>query len=163
MAEEIKISQSNLPREEKYQVILPQIRSLLENETDLIANMSNVASILKTTFNFLWVGFYIVKNDQLVLGPYQGPVACTRIDKGKGVCGTAWLDQKSLMVPDVIKFPGHIACSSDSKSEIVIPGISEKKVIFVLDIDSAKLNDFCDVDRQNLEHIITVLIKYSEC
>jgi GAF domain-containing protein len=163
MAEEFNIPHSDLTKKEKYEILVPQIVSLLENETDLIANMSNIVSVLKHSFDFLWAGFYLVKDEQLVLGPYQGPVACTRIDKGKGVCGTAWQNQKTLIVPDVSKFPGHIACSSESKSEIVIPGILKKKVIFVLDIDSAALNTFNEVDRINLEHIISILLKYSYC
>ena len=163
MAEEFKIPHSDLGRKEKYKNLIPQIESILENETDLIANMSNIASILKFTFDFLWVGFYIVKQEQLVLGPFQGPVACTRIEEGKGVCGTVWQNKTSMIVPDVSKFPGHIACSPESKSEIVIPGISKKKVIFVLDIDSSALNTFNETDRENLENIIGILLKYSDC
>jgi len=163
MTDELEILQPDLSKKERYKILLPQIQSLLENETDLIANMSNVASVLKSSFDFLWVGFYIVKEKQLVLGPYQGPVACTRIEKGKGVCGIAWHIQKSIIVPDVGKFSGHIACSPESRSEIVILGISKKKVIFVLDIDSAELDTFDVVDRQNLEYIINMLVKYSDC
>ena len=163
MTDELEIQQSDLSKVEKYKILIPQIQSLLKNENDLIANMANIASVLKFTFNFLWVGFYIVKEKQLVLGPYQGPVACTRIEKGKGVCGTVWHNQKSIIVPDVGKFSGHIACSPESRSEIVIPGISKKKAIFVLDIDSAELDTFDEVDRQNLEYIIKMLVKYSDC
>jgi GAF domain-containing protein len=162
MAEEFNIPESNMGRREKYNLLIPQLESLLKDERDLVANMANIASILKYTFDFFWVGFYIVKGGQLVLGPYQGPVACTRIDKGMGVCGTAWQDEKTIIVPDVTKFPGHITCSSASKSEIVIPGISKKKVIFVLDIDSAALNTFNEVDKVNLEHIISIMLKYSD-
>jgi GAF domain-containing protein len=125
--------------------------------------MANVSSLLKSVFKYLWVGFYIVKNNDLVLGPYQGPVACTRISFGKGVCGKAWEEQSSVIVPDVSSFPGHIACSADSKSEIVIPGISEKKVIFVLDIDSAQIDSFDEVDRIYLEKIVKLLTDSSDC
>jgi len=142
---------------------MPQIHSLLVDENDMIANMANVAAVLKAGFNFLWVGFYIARDKQLVLGPYQGPVACTRIEKGKGVCGTVWLNKNSIIVPDVSQFSGHIACSTDSKSEIVIPGISKKKVIFVLDIDSAELNTFNESDRKHLEIIVGKLVQYSDC
>jgi len=162
MAEEFKIPDSKRSKKKRYEILLQQIESLLENERDVIANMSNIASVLKTTFNFLWVGFYIVKGKQLVLGPFQGPVACTRIEEGKGVCGTAWQNKTSVVVPDVSKFAGHIACCSESKSEIVIPGILKKKVIFVLDIDSSALNTFDEVDRFNLEHIVSNLLKYSD-
>lgn len=150
-------------KEEKYRIIIPQIQSLLEDEKDMIANMSNVAAVLKYGFNFLWVGFYIVKRNQLVLGPYQGPVACTRIDKGKGVCGTAWINKESIIVPDVSQFSGHISCNASSNSEIVIPGISKKKVIFVLDIDSTELNTFSETDRKHLDKIVGRLIEYSDC
>ena len=163
MAEELIIPGQDSTKEEKYRILIPQIQSLLIDEKDMIANMANVAAVLKAGFNFLWVGFYIAREKQLVLGPYQGPVACTRIEKGKGVCGTALLNRKSVIVPDVSQFPGHIACSTDSKSEIVIPGISKKKVIFVLDIDSAELNTFNEVDRKHLEIILGKLVKYSDC
>jgi GAF domain-containing protein len=163
MAEEIKIPKSDLTKKEKYKILIPQIESLLKNETDVIANMSNIASVLKSSFNLLWVGFYIVRDKQLVLGPFQGPVACTRIEKGKGVCGKAWENKSYIIVPDVTKFSGHIACSSESRSEIVIPGISRNEVIFVLDIDSSMLDTFNDVDRENLEKIINTLLKYSDC
>ena len=163
MADEFKIPHPHLAKKDKYEMLISQIKSLLENETDLIANMSNIASVLKFSFDFLWVGFYLVKENQLVLGPFQGPVACTRIEEGKGVCGTAWHNRTTIIVPDVSKFPGHIACSSESKSEIVIPGISKEKVIFVLDIDSTALNTFDEVDRVNLEYVISILLKYSDC
>ena len=163
MAEEPIIPPQDSTKEEKYRIIIPQIQSLLEDEKDMIANMSNVAAVLKYGFNFLWVGFYIVRRNQMVLGPYQGPVACTRIDKGKGVCGTAWINKESIIVPDVNEFPGHISCNASSNSEIVIPGISKKKVIFVLDIDSTELNTFSETDRKHLETIVERLIEYSDC
>lgn len=163
MAEEIKILPSELSKEEKYLMLIPQISSLIEKEHDLIANMSNVTALLKSSFNLWWVGFYRVCDHQLVLGPYQGPVACTRIDKGKGVCGTSWQEGKTIIVPDVFAFPGHIACSPESKSEIVVPGISKKKVIFVLDMDSNIFNSFDESDRRYLEEIVRMMIQYSHC
>src|SRR5215471_7047336 len=138
MAEDLHVTQGT--KEEQYKSLLPQIRGLLEGETDLIANLANVAAALKEQFNWLWVGFYLVKNNELVVGPFQGPVACTRIKKGRGVCGTAWEKSETIIVPDVEKFPGHIACSSLSRSEIVIPIIREGKVLGVLDVDSEELN-----------------------
>lgn len=122
-------------KEDQYKALIPQIKALLEGEPDIIANMANTVAALKQQFNWLWVGFYIVRGDELVLGPFQGPIACTRIKKGKGVCGTSWADQKTLIVPDVEQFPGHIACSSLSKSEIVIPIIRNNEVVGVLDVD----------------------------
>jgi GAF domain-containing protein len=163
MAEDLNIPQENLTPEEKYRILLPQIKSLVEGESDLIANMANITSVLKSVFKHLWVGFYIVKNNELVLGPYQGPVACTRISYGKGVCGKAWEEQTSIIVPDVNSFPGHIACSSESKSEIVIPGFSKKKVIFVLDIDSAQMDSFNETDRIYLEKIVKLITDSSDC
>jgi GAF domain-containing protein len=163
MAEYLNIPPEEFTLEERYKVLFPQIKSLIEDENDLIANMSNVAAVLKSGFRHLWVGFYIVKDKELVLGPYQGPVACTRISFGKGVCGKAWQEQSSVIVPDVNSFPGHIACSADSKSEIVIPGISQKKVIFVLDVDNAQIDSFCEIDRKYLEMIVKLLIDYSDC
>lgn len=163
MAEILNIPPKEFTLEEKYNILLPQIKSLVEDENDLIANMSNVAAILKSGFDHLWVGFYLVKDKELVLGPYQGPLACTRISFGKGVCGKAWQEQSCVIIPDVHSFPGHIACSADSKSEIVIPGISKKKVIFVLDIDSAQIDSFCEIDRKYLEMIVKLLIDYSDC
>jgi GAF domain-containing protein len=154
---------TDMTKEERYEILLPQIRSLLENEKDLIANMANTIALLKITFNFFWVGFYRVKDTHLVLSPFQGPVACTRIEKGKGVCGKAWSDQKSIVVPDVNSFLGHIACSAESKSEIVIPGISKKKVIFVLDIDSNEMNAFSEIDKKYLEEIVGLLVRCSDC
>lgn len=139
--------------------MLPQVRSLIEGEVDLVANLANVAAALKEAFDFFWVGFYLVKQDQLVLGPFQGPVACTRIRKGKGVCGTAWQEGATLLVPDVEVFPGHIACSSLSRSEIVVPLIKDGKVWGVLDIDSDLLNFFDETDRKYLEEMCGYLSK----
>ena len=141
-------------REEQYQNLVPQIESLLKGETDLIANMANVSAALKIQFDFFWIGFYLVKGDELVLGPFQGPIACTRIKKGKGVCGSAWEQAATLIVPDVDAFPGHIACSSLSKSEIVLPLFDNEKVFAVLDVDSDLLNDFSEIDKIYLEKII---------
>jgi GAF domain-containing protein len=163
MAENLNIPPEDITPEEKYRLLFPQIKSLVEGESDLIANMANISSVLKSVFKQLWVGFYIIKKNELVLGPYQGPVACTRISYGKGVCGKAWEEQSSIIVPDVNSFPGHIACSADSKSEIVIPGISKKKVIFVLDIDSSQIDSFNETDRIYLEKIVKLLIDSSDC
>lgn len=151
MAENLVINQGS--KEEQYQTLLPQIKSLTGAETDVVANLANIAAALKQTFGFFWVGFYRVKEDTLVLGPFQGPLACTRIRFGKGVCGTAWKEAKTLVVPDVEAFPGHIACSSDSKSEIVVPVIKDEKVVAVLDIDSDSLNSFDEVDAYYLEKL----------
>ena len=155
MAEELNIASGT--KEEIYQSLLPQIKGLITGEEDIVANTANVCAALQATFNWLWVGFYFVKNDQLVLGPFQGPIACTRIFKGKGVCGTAWEESKTLVVEDVDAFPGHIACSSDSKSEIVVPIIKNNKVLAVLDVDSAQLSHFDDVDRRYLEELALCL------
>ena len=156
MSEEIKISAQN--KDEKYQELIPQIQNLIANESDVIANMANVCAALKQTFGFFWIGFYLVKNDELVLGPFQGPVACTRIQKGKGVCGSAWLNEETIIVPDVDQFPGHIACSSLSKSEIVFPIFDkEQKVIGVLDVDSDVYNDFDHSDAMYLGHILSLI------
>ena len=144
-------------KQEQYEALIPQIKGLLEGENDLIANLANVAAALKEQFNWLWVGFYLVKNDELVLGPFQGPVACTRIKKGRGVCGSSWAQQKTLIVPDVEKFPGHIACSSASKSEIVIPILFNNEVIAVLDVDSKELNAFDTTDQTYLEQIVSLI------
>ncbi len=140
-------------KQERYEALLPQIEAVVEGEPDLIANMANVASMLHETFGFWWTGFYRVEGDELVLGPFQGPMACTRIKKGRGVCGTAWAKAETQVVPDVDKFPGHIACSSASRSEIVVPVFQEGRVIAVLDIDSAELNTFDQTDRHFLEQI----------
>lgn len=152
MAEDLSISQGT--KEEKYQTLLPQIKSLLTGEEDLIANLANVSAALKETFGFFWVGFYLVKKDELVLGPFQGPVACTRIRRGRGVCGTAWAKAETLLVPDVDAFPGHIACSSLSRSEIVVPLVHpDGEVWGVLDVDSESLNSFDETDARFLEEL----------
>lgn len=156
MAEEITIDK-NLSKEEKYKILLPQIQSLVHSETDLIANMANVCAVLKEVFNFFWVGFYFVKQDQLVLGPFQGPLACTRINYGKGVCGAAWKEKQTIVVADVDAFPGHIACSSLSRSEIVVPIIKFKDVVAVLDLDSDKYETFDETDATYLEKIVKLL------
>jgi L-methionine (R)-S-oxide reductase len=161
MAEELIILQ-NGTKEEQYQALLPQIEGLLDGEPDFVANMANLCAVLNTQFNHFWTGFYLVKGNQLVLGPFQGPIACTRIQKGKGVCGTAWETATTQIVPDVEQFPGHIACSSLSKSEIVVPLIKQGVVIGVLDIDSAELNTFDEVDAYYLTKIIDILIKNTE-
>ncbi len=155
MAEELTFISGS--KAEQYLSLLPQVKALIEGEEDLVANLANVAAVLKEAFDFFWVGFYLVKQDRLVLGPFQGPVACTRIRKGKGVCGTAWKEAHTLIVPDVEQFPGHIACSSDSKSEIVVPMMKEGNVIGVLDIDSDSLDSFDDIDAHYLEEICTYL------
>lgn len=156
MAEEFVIPTTD-DRQEKYELVLPQIQALVAGETDLIANLSNIAAALKFGMNFFWVGFYLVKENQLVLGPFQGPVACTRIPFNKGVCGASYTQQKTIIVPDVEKFSGHIACSSSSKSEIVVPLLVRGEVKLVLDIDSNRLNDFDEVDRMYLERLLTFL------
>lgn len=155
MAEDLLIGTGN--KEEKYRELLPQLHALVDTETDRVANLANVAAALKQTFDFFWVGFYRVKGDELVLGPFQGPVACTRIRLGKGVCGTAWKEAHTLIVPDVDQFPGHIACSSASKSEIVVPVIQEGNVIGVLDIDSDMPDSFDEIDARYLEEICTYI------
>jgi L-methionine (R)-S-oxide reductase len=142
---------------EQYESLLPQIKGLLEGEPDLIANLANVAAALKEQFGWLWTGFYLVKNDELVLGPFQGPVACTRIRKGKGVCGTSWAEARTLIVPDVEKFPGHIACSSLSRSEIVVPVLRNGNVVAVLDVDSSEYDQFDSTDQVYLEQIINLI------
>lgn len=148
-----------MEKRDKYEMLYRQLESLLEGETDEIANMANMAALIHETFGFWWTGFYIVKDGQLVLGPFQGPVACTRIPYGKGVCGTAWKRGESIVVPDVELFPGHIACSSFSRSEIVVPIIRNGEVVGVLDIDSKELACFDETDRIWLEKIATLLIK----
>ncbi len=155
MAKNLIIAKGN--KQEQYETLLSQIKALIDGETDTVANMANVAAALKQTFNFFWVGFYLVKEDSLVLGPFQGPIACTRIRFGKGVCGTAWKEAKTQIVPNVELFPGHIACSSESKSEIVIPLFKGDKVIGVLDIDSEKLNSFDQFDAFYLEKLSNLL------
>ncbi|MBS1490157.1 MAG: GAF domain-containing protein [Bacteroidetes bacterium] len=159
MAENLLIAPS-AGKAERYEVLLPQIESLITGEKEPIANLANVAAALRQTFNFFWVGFYLVKEDELVLGPFQGPIACTRIQWGKGVCGTAWKEARTIIVPDVEKFPGHIACSSDSKSEIVVPVFSSGVVSFVLDADSDKVNDFDDTDAHYLNQLARILERF---
>src|SRR5437762_6962956 len=131
---------------EQYESLMPQIKALIHGEPDLVANLANIVAALKEQFGWLWVGFYLTKDDELVLAPFQGPVACTRIKKGRGVCGTSWAEAKTLIVPDVEKFPGHIACSSLSRSEIVMPVVRNNEVIAVLDVDSEEYNDFDETD-----------------
>lgn len=155
MAEDLHIIQGT--KEEQYKELIPQIKGLLEGEPDLVANLANICAALKEQFGWLWVGFYIVKNNELLLGPFQGPVACTRIRKGKGVCGTSWAEAKTVVVPDVEQFPGHIACSSLSKSEIVVPVIRNNEVVAVLDVDSIDLNTFDETDQRFLEEIISLI------
>lgn len=157
MAESLFIPQV-ANKEDKYKALLPQIEALIAGEEDLTANLANIAAALKFGMSFFWVGFYLVKGDQLVLGPFQGPIACTRINFGKGVCGTVWKEERTLIVPNVDEFPGHIACSGDSKSEIVLPVIRSGKVLGVLDVDSDQLNDFDEIDRLYLEQIIEMVI-----
>lgn len=151
------IVNSNASKEEKYADLLPQIEAVIDGEPDIIANMANVASMIQETFQFWWTGFYRVIDNQLVLGPFQGPMACTRIKFGKGVCGTAWKEAKTIIVPDVEQFPGHIACSSASKSEIVVPLKVKGEVVGVLDIDSEKLSTFDATDQKWLEKVAVLL------
>lgn len=155
MAEDLEIIAGS--KIENYQSIIPQIKALIDGEPDLIANLANVTAALKEQFGWFWIGFYLVKNEELVLAPFQGPVACTRIKKGRGVCGTSWAKAETLIVPDVEAFPGHIACSSLSKSEIVVPVIRGNKVVAVLDVDSNQLNDFDATDQQHLEKIVSLI------
>ena len=155
MVEDLNIAKGT--KIEQYKALIPQISALLSGETDQIANMANVCAALKEQFNFFWVGFYMVKVDELVLGPFQGPVACTRIQRAKGVCGSSWEQAKALIVPDVEVFPGHIACSSASKSEIVIPIFKNGQVIGVLDVDSDELNSFDETDSQYLTQILELI------
>jgi len=155
MAEDLKIITTS--KAEAYKSIIPQIKALIEGEPDLVANLANIAAALKEQFGRLWIGFYLVKQDELVLGPFQGPVACTRIRKGRGVCGTSWATAQVLIVQDVEKFPGHIACSSLSKSEIVLPIIRNNEVIGVLDVDSEMPDHFDEIDKQYLEELISFI------
>ena len=155
MSEQLIISGET--KQERYEALLPQIKAVVEDEPDLIANMANVAAMLHETFGFWWTGFYRVEGEELVLGPFQGPMACARIKKGRGVCGTAWAEAQTQVVPDVDQFPGHIACSSASRSEIVVPIFKEGEVIAVLDIDSAQLNTFDQTDRRYLEQVVEML------
>ena len=155
MAEELHIAQGG--KEEKYALLYKQVTALVESENDTIANMANVAAMIHYTFGFWWTGFYRVSGEQLVLGPFQGPLACSRIAYGRGVCGTAWKEERTQVVPDVEQFPGHIACSSASKSEIVVPLLKDGKVVAVLDIDSEHLDTFDETDRLWLERIVELL------
>lgn len=155
MAEDLSITTGS--KDEQYRNLLPQIKALLEGEPDLVANLANIAAALKEQFGWLWVGFYLVKQDQLVLGPFQGPVACTRIRKGRGVCGTSWEMAATLIVDDVEKFPGHIACSSLSRSEIVVPVIRNNQVVAVLDADSEELSRFDEIDQRYLEQVVATV------
>lgn len=158
MAEEIQINTA-ATKAEQYQSLLPQISALIQGETDVVANLANIAAALHQQFKWWWVGFYLVKNEELVLGPFQGPVACTRIAKNKGVCGAAWAQKQTIIVPDVDAFPGHIACSGASRSEIVIPMIKNDVVIGVLDVDSEHLDFFDDTDAKYLNALIQEMMK----
>jgi GAF domain-containing protein len=155
MAEDLNIIQGSL--EEQYTQLIPQIKGLLEGETNLVANLANIAAALKEQFGWFWVGFYLVSGDELVLGPFQGPVACTRIKKGRGVCGSSWEQGKTLIVPEVDKFPGHIACSSLSKSEIVVPLVQDGIIYGVLDVDSSSPDEFSVTDQVYLEQIVAMV------
>jgi L-methionine (R)-S-oxide reductase len=159
MAESLLIPEG-VSKTEKYKAILPQIEALINGEEDVVANLANISAVLKESFGFFWVGFYIVRNNQLVLGPFQGPIACTRINFGKGVCGTAWKEGKTQLVPDVDAFPGHIACNSASRSEIVLPAFKDGKVAMVLDVDSDVLNDFDQDDVYQLEKLMRIIEKF---
>lgn len=156
MAEDLKIT-SSTDKKDQYESILPQIEALISGENDLIANLANIAAALKEQFNWFWVGFYLVKENELVLGPFQGPVACTRIQKGRGVCGASWSKSEVVIVPDVELFPGHIACSSASRSEIVLPVYHKNEIIGVLDVDSEYLSHFDDIDEFYLKKIVSFI------
>ena len=158
MAETLFLPQEG-SKEEIYQALLPQVEALISGEQNLVANLANIAAALREAFGFFWVGFYVVQGQELVLGPFQGPIACTRIAYGRGVCGTAWKEKKTQLVPDVETFPGHIACSSASKSEIVVPAFQDGEVFLVLDVDSDRLNDFDSVDQRYLEALVGMLEK----
>ena len=145
-------------KEEKYRTLLLQARSLMDGETDEIARMANLSALIHQALGFWWTGFYRVQGEELVLGPFQGPLACTRIKKGRGVCGTAWKEQRTIIVPDVEQFPGHIACSSESRSEIVVPVWRDKKIVAVLDIDSRDLNTFDTTDQHYLEQVVAIMV-----
>ncbi|MEB6678132.1 GAF domain-containing protein [Acinetobacter haemolyticus] len=155
MAEELVLQQGH--KAEQYQSIIPQIQAIVEGESDVTANLANICAALKQQFDWLWIGFYLVKQNELVLGPFQGPIACTRIAKGRGVCGTAWEQQQVMIVPDVDQFPGHIACSSASRSEIVLPIMKNGECIGVLDIDSEELNQFDEVDAEYLRQLTVII------
>lgn len=155
MAEELILQQGQ--KAEQYQSIIPQIQAIIEDETDVIANLANICAALKQQFDWLWIGFYLVKDNELVLAPFQGPIACTRIAIGRGVCGRAWQQQQLIIVPDVDQFPGHIACSSASRSEIVLPMMKNGECFGVLDIDSSELNQFDEVDAKYLKQLIAII------
>ena len=157
MAEELVLQQGH--KAEQYQSIIPQIQAIVEGESDVTANLANICAALKQQFDWLWIGFYLVKQNELVLGPFQGPIACTRIAKGRGVCGTAWEQQQVIIVPDVDQFPGHIACSSASRSEIVLPIMKNGECIGVLDIDSEELNQFDEMDAEYLQQLMLMIEK----
>jgi GAF domain-containing protein len=159
MSESLLINKT-ATKEEQYQALIPQIKALVSDESDIIANLANIAAALKEGMDFFWVGFYIVKNDELVLGPFQGPIACTRIKKGQGVCGRSWADAKTIVVADVDAFPGHIACSSASRSEIVLPGFKNSEVALVLDVDSSELNTFDATDQKHLEDLMKTISEF---
>lgn len=160
MAESLSVN-ITATKAEKYEALLPQIDALISGETNLVANLANIMACLKSTFGFFWVGAYVVQDNQLILGPFQGPLACTRINKGKGVCGTVWEKGITIIVPNVDEFPGHIACSSDSKSEIVVPVFNSKKeVTMIIDVDSDALNDFDTTDQVYLEKLAAIIAKY---
>ena len=173
MAEQLIIS-SSLNKADRYKSLVPQIEALVAGEPDVVANLSNIAAALRQSMNFFWVGFYLVKNNamsalptgqaggkqELVLGPFQGSIACTRIAFGKGVCGACWKEKKVMLVPNVDEFPGHIACSSDSKSEIVLPAFKDSQVALVLDVDSDKLNDFDKTDELYLQQVMRLIEKF---
>ncbi|HYC87218.1 MAG TPA: GAF domain-containing protein [Chryseosolibacter sp.] len=156
MAEELIIAETR-DKAEKYRTLIPQLEALVATEDDLIANLANITAALRQTMDFFWVGFYIVRHKQLVLGPFQGPIACTRINFGNGVCGASWKEKKTILVPDVDQFPGHIACSSASRSEIVVPGFKDGEVVAILDVDSDKLNDFDQTDQAALEQVMKIV------
>ena len=158
MAENLIVSAGT--KKEKYEALLPQLEALVLGEADAVANLSNIAAALRQTFGFFWVGFYLVKDKQLVLGPFQGPIACTRISFGKGVCGTSWKERRTIVVPDVEAFPGHIACSSASKSEIVLPAFKNNEVALVLDVDSDRLDDFDQEDAEGLGQVMRLIERF---
>jgi L-methionine (R)-S-oxide reductase len=160
MAEDLQLAEGS--KTDQYRSLLPQIRALIEGETDRVANLANIVAALRQQFGWLWVGFYLVKNGELVVGPYQGPVACTRIGRGRGVCGASWEQKRTLIVPDVEKFPGHIACSSLSRSEIVVPVFDRGEVVGVLDVDSTELNKFDEEDQRWLEELVMDWDKWGE-
>ena len=155
MVQEITISRTT--RAEKYKELLPQIKGLVTGESDLIANLANIMAALKSSMGFLWIGIYLVKDEELVLGPFQGPVACTRIQKGNGVSGKVWQEKRTIIVADVDKFPGHIICSSESRSEIVLPILKDNEVAMIMDLDSSSLNDFDAIDEKYLQEIVTII------